>query len=73
MTIEYRPVPVPCLAAVNGDGVASPADFNAWILAYNNGDPASDQNGDGQFGAGNPASAADFNAWILNYNRGCQY
>lgn len=73
VTIEYRPVPVPCLADVNGDGVASPADFNAWILAYNNGDPASDQNGDGQFGAGNPASAADFNAWILNYNQGCQY
>ncbi|MEO0629495.1 MAG: TIGR03790 family protein, partial [Planctomycetota bacterium] len=29
VTIEYRPVPVPCLADVNGDGVANPADFNA--------------------------------------------
>lgn len=73
VTIEYRPVPVPCVADVNGDGVASPADFNAWILAYNQGDPASDQNGDGIFGAGVTGSAADFNAWILNYNAGCSF
>ncbi len=73
VTIEYRAVPVPCLADINGDGVASPSDFNAFILAYNAGDPASDQNGDGVFGAGVTGSASDFNAWILNYNTGCQF
>ncbi|MEL6795477.1 MAG: GC-type dockerin domain-anchored protein [Planctomycetota bacterium] len=55
----------PCLADVNGDGVASPADFNAWILAFNSQGPACDQNGDGQ------CTPADFNAWILNFNAGC--
>ncbi|MHC4911370.1 MAG: GC-type dockerin domain-anchored protein, partial [Planctomycetota bacterium] len=54
-----------CLADVNGDGVASPADFNAWILAFNNNAPECDQNGDGS------CSPADFNAWILNFNAGC--
>ena len=73
VTIEYRPVPVPCAADINGDGVATPADFNAWILAYNAGDPASDQNGDGVFGAGTPGAVSDFNAWIINYNAGCQF
>ncbi len=73
VTIEYRDVPVPCAADVNRDGAATPADFNAWILAYNSGDPASDQNGDGIFGAGSSAGAADFNAWIINYNAGCPF
>ncbi|MEL6499159.1 MAG: TIGR03790 family protein [Planctomycetota bacterium] len=67
VTIEYRPVPVPCLADVNGDGVATPGDFNAWVLAFNSGAPAADQNGDGV------VSPGDFNAWILNYNAGCQF
>ncbi|MEO0629597.1 MAG: choice-of-anchor B family protein, partial [Planctomycetota bacterium] len=53
-------------ADVNGDGQLAPNDFNAWILAFNTGDPACDQNGDG---ACNPN---DFNAWILNYNAGCE-
>ncbi|MEO0608831.1 MAG: GC-type dockerin domain-anchored protein [Planctomycetota bacterium] len=54
-----------CLADVNGNGVADPGDFNAWILAFNNQDPACDQNGDGLCNPG------DFNAWILNFNAGC--
>jgi thermitase len=55
-----------CLADVNGDGFATPADFNAWIIAFNNGDlPGCDQNGDGL------CNPADFNAWVINFNAGC--
>ncbi|MEL6497754.1 MAG: FG-GAP-like repeat-containing protein [Planctomycetota bacterium] len=54
-----------CLADVNGDGTLTPADFNAWVMAYNAGDASADQNGDGSI------TPADFNAWILNYNTGC--
>lgn len=55
----------PCPADTNGDGGVTPADFNAWILAFNTQAPACDQNGDGL------CSPADFNAWILNFNQGC--
>ena len=54
-----------CLPDTNGDGILTPADFNAWVLAYNQGDIVADQNGDGSL------SPADFNAWILNFNSGC--
>lgn len=56
---------IDCPADVNGDGLVTPADFNAWILAFNNDAPECDQNGDGQ------CTPADFNAWILNFNAGC--
>ncbi|MEL7483757.1 MAG: GC-type dockerin domain-anchored protein [Planctomycetota bacterium] len=55
----------PCVADVNGDGELNPADFNAWVIAFNTGDPAADQNGDGL------VSPADFNAWVANFNAGC--
>ena len=56
----------PCvLADVNGDGLVTPADFNSWILAFNNNDIAADQNCDGF------VTPADFNAWVVNYNAGC--
>ena len=54
-----------CLADVNADGMVDPADFNAWIIAFNNGDPECDQNSD------NLCTPADFNAWIVNFNAGC--
>ena len=54
-----------CIADVNADGMLSPADFSAWVAAYNNGDPAADQNGDGL------VQPDDFGAWISNYNAGC--
>ncbi len=54
-----------CVADTNGDGQLSPADFNSWIIAFNNQDPACDQNGDSQ------CTPSDFNAWVLNYNAGC--
>ena len=57
--------PRDCPADTNGDGIVSPADFNAWILAFNSMSPACDQNGDGL------CTPADFNAWILNFNAGC--
>jgi len=59
-------VPEPeCIADTNGDGVLSPADFSAWIAAFNAMSPACDQNGD------SACTPADFSAWIANYNAGC--
>ncbi|RNC82232.1 MAG: hypothetical protein ED559_10760 [Phycisphaera sp.] len=55
----------PCPADTNGDGVVSPADFSAWIDAFNNQLPACDQNGDGQ------CDPTDFTAWVANFNNGC--
>ncbi|MEL6499354.1 MAG: GC-type dockerin domain-anchored protein [Planctomycetota bacterium] len=55
----------PCLPDANGDGNLDPADFNAWVLAFNTQAPACDQNGDGQ------CTPGDFNAWVLNFNNGC--
>lgn len=54
-----------CVADVNGDGFANPADFNAWVLAFNTQGPGCDQNGNGI------CEPADFNAWVLNFNTGC--
>jgi hypothetical protein len=56
---------IDCPADTNNDGVVSPQDFNAWIVAFNNQAPECDQNGDGL------CSPQDFNAWIVNYNNGC--
>jgi hypothetical protein len=53
----------PCVIVdVNHDGAVTPADFTAWINAFNNGDPECDQNCDGA------CTPADFTAWIANYN-----
>ncbi|MEO1716876.1 MAG: PPC domain-containing protein [Planctomycetota bacterium] len=54
-----------CLADANLDGMLTPADFNAWVVAFNAQGPACDQNRDGF------CNGADFNAWILNFNAGC--
>ena len=54
-----------CLADVNGDGTVSPADFSAWVAAFNESAVECDQNGDGS------CSPADFSAWVANYNAGC--
>ena len=54
-----------CVADTNGDGSLSPADFNAWVIAFNSQAPECDQNGDGL------CTPADFNAWIVNFNAGC--
>ena len=54
-----------CLPDTNNDGLLTPADFNAWIIAFNNNAPECDQNNDGL------CNPADFNAWILNYTAGC--
>ena len=57
----------PCTnpADMNGDDTISPADFSAWVGAYNAGQISADQNGDGSL------SPADFSAWVANYNLGC--
>lgn len=55
-----------CIGDVNLDGTLTPADFSAWIAAYNSGDTeVGDQNFDGM------VTPADFSAWIANYNSGC--
>lgn len=57
--------PSDCLADVNGDGLVTPADFTAWINAFNNNLPQCDQNSD------NACTPSDFTAWIANFNAGC--
>ncbi len=54
-----------CLADVNGNGVADPGDYTAWINAFNNNLHAAEQNCDGVI------TPADFSAWIANFNAGC--
>ncbi len=54
-----------CLADVNMDGMVTPADFTAWVAAFNAMAPECDQNGD------NMCTPADFTAWLANYNAGC--
>ena len=63
--VVARPASSACPADTNGDSVLAPADFNAWILAFNRASPHCDQNGDGL------CMPDDFNAWVLNYNAGC--
>lgn len=55
----------PCRPDVNKDCVVSPADFSAWIAAFNAMSPACDQNAD------TLCTPADFSAWIANFNTGC--
>lgn len=54
-----------CRGDINGDWAVTPADFTAWIDAFNNGSFACDQNFDGQ------CTATDFTAWLTFYNAGC--
>ncbi len=54
-----------CVADANGDGQLTPADFTAWIAAFNESSVECDQNDDGS------CTPADFTAWIANYNAGC--
>ena len=57
--------PADCVADANGDGILSPADFTAWVAAFNAQSAACDQNGD------TLCTPADFTAWVANYNAGC--
>lgn len=63
--IFTTPLPADCPADTNCDGQLTPADFGAWIAAFNAMSSKCDQNGDGL------CTAADFGAWISNYNAGC--
>jgi len=54
-----------CPADVNQDGSVSPADFSAWVAAFNTQASGCDQNNDGM------CSPADFSAWVANFNAGC--
>ncbi|MEO1717608.1 MAG: SUMF1/EgtB/PvdO family nonheme iron enzyme [Planctomycetota bacterium] len=65
LSLGFRLASPVCLADVNDDGLADPADFNAWVLAFNSNAAACDQNGDGL------CNPSDFNALILNFNAGC--
>lgn len=52
-------------ADVNGDNAVTPADFSAWVTAYNAGSVGCDQNADGL------CLPADFSSWVANFNLGC--
>ncbi len=54
-----------CLPDMNDDGSLTPADYSAWIIAYNLGDRFADQNRDGSL------TPADYSAWIVNFGIGC--
>ncbi len=43
----------------------TPADFTAWVAAFNAQSAACDQNADSL------CTPADFTAWVANYNAGC--
>ncbi|MCA9272309.1 MAG: hypothetical protein KDA31_04605 [Phycisphaerales bacterium] len=51
-------------ADVNNDGVVTPADFSAWVSAFNTQNYRADQNFDGL------VTPADFSAWVANFNLG---
>lgn len=63
--ITVTPTGSECLADTNGDGAVTPADFSAWVAAFNAQAPECDQNGDGS------CTPADFSAWVANFNAGC--
>ncbi|MCA9271840.1 MAG: hypothetical protein KDA31_02220 [Phycisphaerales bacterium] len=63
--LERLPQSQSCPADTNHDGILSPADFSAWVQAFNTQSPACDQNNDGL------CTPADFSAWVANYNAGC--
>ena len=63
--ITLTPAGNECAADVNGDGAVTPADFTAWVAAFNAQAPGCDQNGDGT------CTPADFTAWVANFNAGC--
>jgi len=54
-----------CPCDVNGDEMCTPADFTAWLSAFNMTTPACDVNGDGM------CTPADFTAWLSAFNTGC--
>jgi len=56
---------IDCPADTNHDGSLTPADFTAWIAAFNAGASECDQNSDGA------CDPTDFTAWIANFNAGC--
>ncbi len=68
-TTPDTPITIPdtpdCPADTNLDGMLTPADFTAWIAAFNAQAPECDQNGDAL------CTPADFTAWIANFNAGC--
>ncbi len=62
--IETEGAPARLCADQNADGLVTPADFNGWIINFNNGDLRADTNQDGL------VTPADFNGWILAFNQG---
>lgn len=54
-----------CLPDMDLDGTLTPADFSAWVAAFNLNHVRADQNRDGS------VSPADFSIWVANYNAGC--
>ena len=54
-----------CRADINLDGTVAPADFTAWLAAFNINDPLADVNLDGAI------SPADFTAWLGFFSQPC--
>ena len=54
-----------CRADINRNGTIEPADFTAWISAYQQGSPLADVTNNGIL------NANDFTKWVELYNLGC--
>ena len=68
--LTFGPCPTGCPADVNKDGVASPADFTAWLVCFQN--PASQPfcpNADVNMSG--TIDPADFTAWLAAFQAGC--
>ena len=58
-----------CAADVNADGDATPADFTAWLAAFNN--PADPNRARADVNCDGSLSPADFTAWLSAFSIGC--
>ena len=68
--LDAKPNAPDCPADVNNDGVASPADFTAWLACFN--DPMSAPYCDrADVNASGSVDPADFTAWLAAFSAGC--
>ena len=62
LVVANEPWPGVDCCDINGDGACSPADFSAWVAAFNANSSQCDVNQDGN------CTPADFSAWITAFN-----
>ena len=63
--VVLRVTPAACLADFNADGILNFFDVSAFVIAFGNGDPATDLTGDGIL------NFFDISAFLTSYSTGC--